>query len=256
MRGSKGGSKGTLNIILDIDNTFVEYSQGKHGNWQKLSPEEKAKYIFVGDSEGGEGFILRPYFDDFFEELSKMAKTVNLWTWSDCPYAESVKEIIEDRTSCRISNVWCDKHAQEAEDAGGQSKDLNYIWYTQKKFQPCDTVLIDDLHGNIHNTSNYQNGIRLKKFALWNRVNKKEPFGPYTDMSEDDTLIRVLRILRDLDTKRDLCPDGEEETAHPFEDAEVVGGRRRKTFKKSKKHRSKTARRRSWKARKSGGVRS
>ena len=247
---------GTLNIILDIDNTFVEYTHGKDGNWQKLSPAEKEKYVFVGNSAAGEGFILRPYFVEFFTELSKMAKTVSLWTWSDCPYAESVKEMIEERTPCRISNVWCDEHAEAAGDIGGQGKDLNYIWYQQNKFQPCDTILIDDLHSNIHNGANYQNGIQLKKFALWNRVTKKQPFGPYTDMSEDETLLEVLAVLRDLDVKRNLCPDGEEETAHPFEDAMVVGGRRHKTYRRKRAKPSKTARRRSSKARTYGGVRS
>jgi hypothetical protein len=225
---------GTLNIILDIDNTFLEYTHGNDGNWQKLSEDEKDKYIFEGDSDAGEGFILRPYFKEFFTELSKLAKTVSLWTWSDCPYAKSVKKIIEARTPCKISNVWCDEHAEAAGDIGGQGKDLNYIWYHQNKFQPCDTVLIDDLHSNIHNGANYQNGIQLKKFALWNRVTKKQPFGPYTDMSEDQTLLEVIRVLRDLDTKRGLCPEGEEETAHPFEDALVVGGRRRKTYRRKR----------------------
>ena len=217
-----------LNVILDIDNTFLEHTDSKHGTWSALTDAERAKYEFVASKHDPlSGFILRPGFVEFFTALSQLCKTVNLWTWSDCEYADGVKQLIESRTPCKITHVWCDEDAYAAHEMkGGHGKNLNYIWYTKKKFAPCDTILVDDLESNVHNGANYQNGIRLKKFALWSRVTKKTAFGPYTDMSADDTLMKVVDQLRKIDAQEGLCDDDEKP---PLEDVEVVGGRKKKT---------------------------
>ena len=213
-----------LNVVLDIDNTFVEYTFKKDGKWDGLPEAERSKYKFK------DGFVLRPHFHTFFKTLKGLVKSVNLWTWSDIDYANGVAEMITAETGCPIQNVWADTDAEASGEETGNSKDLNYLWYTKKIFQPCDTIIIDDLASNSTNPSNYQNGILLKPFALWGRVKKAQPYGAYQDLSEDDTLLKVLEELKRLEKDENVCADGKEETP-PLEDAlriNVSGGRRRR----------------------------
>ena len=244
-----------LNIILDIDNTLVEYSgrRGLKDQWAALSADERAKY------ELNQGFIIRPHLWTFFEWLKANVKTVNLWTASESDYANWVKEVIEDYMgSGFITNVWSADDCGEAKkmidkktgQPGGVVKNLNYIWYVKKKFQPCDTILIDDVSSNINNGYNYQNGIQLKAFALWGNVSHDNHEWRYRDLSKDRTLLDVIEVLKKVNGKP-LCNEGEEEDSHPFEDAPHIGigGRRRRKL-------TRRAWRRSGTARKYGGGRS
>ena len=244
-----------LNIILDIDNTLVEYSgrRGLKDQWAALSADERAKY------ELNQGFIIRPHLWTFFEWLKANVKTVNLWTASESDYANWVKEVIEDYMgSGFITNVWSADDCGEAKkmidkktgQPGGVVKNLNYIWYVKKKFQPCDTILLDDVSSNINNGYNYQNGIQLKAFALWGNVSHDNHEWRYRDLSKDRTLLDVIEQLKKV---KNICPEGEEEDSHPFEDAPHVGvgGRRKRRTRKSNR-----AWRRSGTARKYGGGRS
>jgi hypothetical protein len=240
--------KKQLNIILDIDNTLFEYSgrKGLKEQWAALPEAERKKY------ELREGFIVRPQLWDFLAWLKKLAKTVNLWTASEPDYANWVKDVIEgEMGEGFISNVWSSDDCAAAKamiekktgKPSGVVKNLNYIWYVKKKFNPCDTILIDDVSGNIHNNYNYQNGIQLKAFALWGNVSHDNHEWKYRNMSDDRTLLDVVDVLKKVNQK-DLCPDGEEEDSHPFEEAPTVGGRRKtRKFKRYAKRRYGTARR-------------
>jgi hypothetical protein len=219
---------GKINVILDIDNTIVEKTHTKDGKWAALPEAERAKYKYVDE------FVLRPHFKEFFQELKKLAKSINLWTWSDDRYAKNVKRMIEAETGVRVGHVWSEAHAQGAEDEFNGGKDLRYIWKEQGVFQPCDTVLIDDLPGNVESKWNYQNGIRVKPFALWGRVKHSQPYGPYQDLSNDRTLLEVIDALKKLDASSDFCPPGKEWDEGPFKDSALqIGlGRKRRTRKR------------------------
>ena len=202
-----------LNIILDIDNTLLEFMGVKDSPWEALPPEERSKYT---PASQGSKFILRPEFDDFFAWMKKLAKTVNLWTLSDKDYAHDVKHIIESKMGKGfISNVWCDTDAEEAiahpRPGGKNQKNLHWIWdqekYAKQGFMPCNTILIDDYSHNVDNLANYRNAIRIKKFALWSRVTKRDPFGPYVDMSKDRSLLDVVDELKKID-QSSLCGHG------------------------------------------------
>jgi hypothetical protein len=239
--------QGKLNIILDIDNTLLEYMV-KDAPWKDLPEAEKKKYDFY------QGFVLRPELWDFFAWMKKLAKTVNLWTLSDRDYANWVKEIIEEKMGEGfITNVWCDEDdalaKEHANPAKKIQKNLNWLW-DQGIFKPCDTILIDDYEANIKNEANYRNGIQIRKFALWSRVTKSDPFGPYRDMSKDRALLDVVDEIKKIDQSK-LC----EGDSRPIEKAvlrvSVPGGRRRRTRKLKP-----CVRRRCGTARKSGGGRS
>lgn len=232
-----------MNVILDIDETFVQYVG--IDDWNILPDTEKAKYKIGGQSASGL-FILRPHFDDFFDYLFTNANTVNLWTWSDKEYAQSVARLIQSHNQTwKIANIWYDDDVDASIKLHGHNKDLNYIWYTKKKFQPCDTILIDDLPENTQNPSNKRNGIQILPFhPLGEKVDKSQKTttkirtGVYTDMSNDDTLLRVKTLLQDAAKNPEFCQDGD--LPYPFTTPmKVTGGRRRrKTLRR--KHRTTT----------------
>jgi len=213
-----------LNVVLDIDNTLVEFILKNDGKWDELPETERSKYKFK------DGFVLRPHFHTFFKTLRGLVKSVNLWTWSDVEYGNTVAKMITAETGCPIQNVWGDVDAEASGEKIGNGKDLYYLWYTKNIFQPCDTIIVDDLPSNSVNSSNYQNGILVKPFALWGRVKKNQPYGPYQDLSGDDTLLKVLEELKKIENDKNVCSDGKEETP-PLEDAIRInesGGRRRR----------------------------
>lgn len=230
-----------INVILDIDETFVTYGHGE--DWETVPPEQRDKYEIERTPNGGV-FVLRPYLVPFFEFLRDNAKTVNLWTWSDEEYAHGVKEMLERKVKgLRITNVWYDDDADASKAMKGRcNKNLNYIWYTKKVFSPCDTVLIDDLPENTQNTANYQNGIRLPPFdVLGEKVKRKNGSkrirsGYSRDLSGDEALMEVKLVLQRLG-ETVTCDD---EERGPFEDVEHVGGgrRRRRTRRYRRKHRT------------------
>lgn len=237
-----------MNVILDIDETFVQYVGSE--DWNTLSEDEKKKYRI--DGEGSQGlFILRPHFDEFFAYLFKNAKTVNLWTWSDEDYAMGVARLIKSQNPAwKITNVWYDSDVEESINMYGHNKDLNYIWYTKKTFNPCDTILIDDLPDNTQNPSNKKNGIQIlpfhplgEKLDKENRTRTKIRTGVYEDMSRDNVLLRVIEILEDVRKNPNFCKEGD--MPHPFKSSvKVMGGRRRRNtlrrrkFKRTRKNRS------------------
>lgn len=226
-----------MNVILDIDETFVQYV-GKD-DWASLSDEQRAKFETGGANQNGL-FILRPHFDEFFEYLFNEADTVSLWTWSDIEYAQGVADMIRKRNpKWKIANTWADEDVDASIALNGHNKDLNYIWYTKNMFQPCDTILVDDLDSNTQNPSNIKNGIKLKAFDVLGekkRVSKtKIRTGHFTDMSNDDTLLKVIEVLKKVKSNPDFCSEGD--MPFPFEGSTKVGGRR-KTIRKRKHRRT------------------
>ena len=216
-----------MNVILDIDETFVQFVGTQ--DWEGMPEGEKIKYETT--EPGGSGlFILRPHFDEFFDFLFKTAKTVSLWTWSDMEYAEGVAGLIKSHNpKWKIANIWCDTDVDASIEEYGNNKDLNYIWHTIGMFTPEDTVLIDDLPDNTQNESNIGNGIQVKPFhPLGEKLKKGERSrnkirtGHYTNLSNDDTLLRVIEVLKTAEL--------------PFRGStKVLGGRRRtKTVRRKK----------------------
>lgn len=236
-----------LNIILDIDNTIVEYVHRNGVNalrplWDALPAAEKAKYTLEG------GWVLRPGFVEFFNNLHTHFKSVSLYTLSERDYASDMKDVIEARTDCVIKNAWGSEdndvgveHVNDDEgEATGDSKDLKYVWdVLDTSFKRCDTVLIDDLRSNSGNGSNYKNGIQISPFSLWNSTKRSVVPSAYIDLSGDNALDKVFGALKKINDKPHLCRDKAKSTfdclASPLNVAYKVGGtRKRKTNKKKK----------------------
>jgi len=224
----KGHKK--LNVILDIDETFVQYGG-----------EEDVQYLPEGKFEVEGGFIFRPHMKEFLSFLRDNCATVNLWTWSDKVYANGLKTILQKRVpGLKISNIWVDNDVEASIELNGNNKDLNYIWYELgvDGFLPCNTILIDDLKENAINPSNRKNSINLKAFEP---MGPKKPKGSLTkgsirtgaheDFSKDRILLDVIEILKDVMKKSDFCEDGDLPKPFPYcvPRPGVSGGGRRKT---------------------------
>ena len=232
-----------MNVILDIDETFVQYVG--HDDWAGMPAAEQSKYETGAPGRGGL-FILRPGFREFFTFLKDNAKTINLWTWSDIDYAKVVKGLIESTVpGTKISNVWVDDDVEASIELHGHNKDLNYIWYTKNKFQPCDTILVDDLPANTQNPSNIKNGIQIAPFHPLGEKTKSKTAtkirtGVLHDLSKDDALMKVAEKLRSILANPDFCSEGD--MPFPLPGSTKIGGKRRKTQKR-KQNKRKTSRR-------------
>jgi len=237
-----------MNVILDIDETFVQY--GNNDDWDIVPDADKSKYELVRPNKRG-FFILRPHFDKFFEFLFKNCRTVNLWTLSDKEYAEGVASLIAKRGSAlgktwKIANIWVDTDNDEASDNYGGHKNITWIRFEHDHmFMPFNTVLVDDLPRNTQNKFNMRNGIQILPFdPLGHAKDRKDRTpgsmrkGPYHEMSSDDTLLKVIEKLKEVMEKP------------MFEDSTKInvsaGGKRKRLQKKTKRSkglRRKTSRR-------------
>lgn len=232
-----------MNVILDIDETILQY--GGKLDWESIPQIERAKY-----KTAGKVFILRPHFDEFFSYLFDNCASVNLWTWSDKEYAEEVADIIRRRNpKWKVANIWYDEDVDASIEMYGHNKDLNYIWYKKNTFQPCDTILVDDLPRNTQNSSNIKNGIQIAPFnPLGEKLGKEERkpgkirTGEYTDLSNDDTLLKVIQVIEKANKDPKLCSEGD--LPHPFSaPMKLVGGRRRKTHRRKNRRTTRKYRR-------------
>jgi hypothetical protein len=139
--------------------------------------------------------------DEFFDYLFKHCY-VSIWTWSDADYARGVVNtfIKNDHPERSLKHVLSDKHAEKADDIYGYSKDLRFFWDAlneeeeEVKYTPSNTILIDDLPNNSVNYANRDNSITIKPFALFGEV--KDRSDPYEDVSADDSLLKVIEILK------------------------------------------------------------
>jgi len=214
-----------LNVILDIDETLVYFINKKYWkhSWDLLSDEEKAKYTVKPNNSGV--FIIRPHLPKFLSFLFKHCN-VSLWTLSDEEYAEGVAKMFVSSKSPRQSErksphqsphrkhklqhiLNGDEHAELAGDLHGNNKDLNWLWYHSGYdcFAECNTILIDDLPANSINPSNRQNSITINPFALFGEV--KDRSKPYLDVSEDDTLLKIIELLKIVMKQQHNCAEGD-----------------------------------------------
>lgn len=217
--------KGKLNVILDIDETLLQFVGD--GKKDRIPEDMQEEYDYLTDY-----FIARPHLDEFMKFLSENCATVNIWTWSDKPYADEVAELIQDRVpGLKFTNVWADTDANASVKMYGHHKDLNYIWYKKGQFDPCNTILIDDAADNTKNKSNYRNVIRVPEFS---------PTGNAKKALNDSAFLKVIEMLKAAMENPAFCSKGD--LPFPFEDAKpgkprTIGGKRKtiRRHKRSKK---------------------
>lgn len=243
-----------LNVILDIDETFLYYINKDFfpHSWDTLSDTEKAKYKIIESKNGI--FLVRPHLEEFCDYIFENFN-VSLWTWSEPSYARGLpsKLLLDKNPERKLAYVFASMHAAASSKKDGVSKDLNYLWYRIGKegiktanpkanpnddmvlpngdegkgksyglpnFHECNTILIDDLPSNSVNGSNKLNSITIKPFAPFGE--NKERKDKYHDVSNDRTLLEVLKILKKAQKIADKSYKSYEETEDEKELAKSV----------------------------------
>ena len=222
-----------LNLIFDIDDTLVAYT--RNADWAAVPVEVKKQFRVFKNPTGV--FVLRPHFDEMMKFAFENCATVNLWTWSDMEYAQGLAKHISDcNPAWKFANIWAEEDADASMEYGaakypdkkGHAKDLNYIWYEKKKFNPCDTILVDDRDGNVLNPSNRRNTIHVKMFH------------PDAEGAKDDVFVKVIAKLKEVMAQPGFCSEGDlpfplpapyRATARRRTRKAKKAGRRRKTVK-------------------------
>lgn len=225
------GPKKWLNVVLDIDETFLQFGEEIDRKTLLTKTEEK-KYTLE------ENFILRPGFDEFFAWLRDNCNTVNLWTLSEEDYANDVKTMVEKRVpGLKLNLVLDTTHNAEATEYFGGRKNLNYIWNQKewkKTFTPGNTVLIDDLSASTEG-ANSPNGIWIPQFSPLGKSQKKKDHcghkraGPYVDFSEDHVLADVIGVLKGIQPGETPFTERVKIDGIHREDEDIMHAGRRKT---------------------------
>jgi hypothetical protein len=231
-----------LNVILDIDETFVHFVGIE--DWANVPEADKPRYATTFKEGRNKFYILRPGIEKFFQFLDETCKSISFWTLSDKGYAMDTKALIESTIKntkgkpIKISNVWVDDDNEAAEEEYGNTKELQYIWDNYKQFTPANTILVDDVQINTQNPANKYNGIQILPFnPLGKRAKEvtttKMRTGPYKNMLDDTELERVADIIRGA--ADELCTKSRPFCKPQALDVNPAHGGRRKTRRKARK---------------------
>ena len=122
-----------LNVIFDIDETFVHYMTMER--WSLVPAQDKPKYMTVMRPGDPGGYVIRPFMRDLFEYCRDTDCNICLWTWSDHKYAMDVADILYSLIGIRPYMILSQKHAERSLSISpqGYHKDLNMIWYGVKR---------------------------------------------------------------------------------------------------------------------------
>lgn len=218
-----------LNVILDIDETLVQYLGPK--NKITVDEDELSKYD-SHTTKSGKMFLLRPRVQEFLDTLFEKYN-VSLWTFSGKEYALGVANFlvygkdsngvpkypkrklkfilssIDDNNNAEISHTgenWA--YGNAASEHHGNAKDLNHLWYARDKdgkyipnpaypnLRECNTVLIDDNPKNVMNPSNHKNAIKIQKFEVES--------GDFTIDTVFDQCLEILEKAQTILSRPDL----------------------------------------------------
>lgn len=133
-----------LNVLLDLDNSVISSLSLKEIKKIKGIDNRKLDYKTM---EGYYRVYSRPHLKKFLTYLFKHFD-VSVWTAASRDYASFIIEniIIDGNEDRQIKMFLYDDNCDESQKYYNENspKDLRYI-YNFKGFQPCNTVIIDDL---------------------------------------------------------------------------------------------------------------
>lgn len=203
-----------MNVFLDIDEAFLnsqDVSSVKKtlDGWDeevREEFEENVKQIIFNPAKGPANsavFLMRPKWKEYFKFLflDPSVKSVNLWTWSDVPYAKIVAKTIEteikkivnpaDKERIKFKLVLGDEHVEESIEWGMENypdtydktntrdKDLRWICskYKSQQFSMRNCILVDD---NVKNTRNPSNALNSINVVEWNPLDTEDFYDKIT----------------------------------------------------------------------------
>ena len=225
-----------LLVVFDIDETLIQYiSKGQLPNtmWESVPKKVKDMYKFSIVEDGQDKIFLRPGLHELFRwfNLNKDSVRVALWTYSEQQYSQSIANMLTDAfglDSDFFLFTWgCEQIEEEFEDEPGDDypKNLRKVWSDFTNFNTFNTIIVDDLHGNIRHTRNVNNCILIQPYAPFSRNKIREPLpDPDTEKERMDMIIndnamdilkniceKVMNDLKGCDSEEDIDPNFDKE---------------------------------------------
>lgn len=198
---------GFLNVILDIDETFLHHVS--KDVWDSVPDDQRDNFTYTSDASGSSYFVFRPHLKEFAQFLTENTATVNIWTWNSKSYATEVAALMKKEFGLEFKNIWASEEADKANDEYGGHKPLPWLW-DQGIFSPSDTFLIDD-HPNLIATYKKKNA--KGKDVTYASLNSKNafnipPFEPEDDpedAAEDDGLLQAIEEMKKVNEGKRFC---------------------------------------------------
>lgn len=225
--------KKRLLVVFDIDETLIHFlpkQKIKNTNWKELSDEDKAQFNNIAPRDD-HAALLRPHLCDLFRFFNRNQDkyAVALWTYSEQEYAEDIGGMISEH--CGLPEdfflfKWGLEQIKKAEGGEDYPKNLNMVWANFTDFNKFNTIIVDDLHGNIRHEHNVENSILIQPYAPFGRDKKRKPMTD--DMREialnDDALRQLGKICKIVSKDIQGCDDTDVEAA--FETESVFSPKR------------------------------
>ena len=224
-----------MNVFLDIDEAFLnsqDVSSVKKtlDGWDEEVREEfeenVKQIIFTPDKGRADSavFLMRPKWKEYFKFLflDPSVKSVNLWTWSDVPYAKIVAKTIETEIKKIVSPVeesieWgMENYPDTYDKTNTRDKDLRWICskYKSQNFSMRNCILVDD---NVKNTRNPSNALNSINVVEWNPLDT-EDF--YDKITINGVKKNVLEFVMDNITQAYI--NRKKKTSGPFTETIVL----------------------------------
>ena len=220
--------KKRLLVIFDIDETLIHFlpkNKMDNTNWKQLSEQDKSQFNYISD--GGHAVFLRPYLCELFRffNANQDKYAVGLWTYSEREYSEGIADVITD--SCGLDkDFFLFKWGVEDIDDEDYPKNLKNVWSEFSDFNKFNTIIVDDLHGNIRHEHNVENSILIQPYAPFSRDKKRKPMTDEMRVTalNDDALKQLKDICEVVSKDITGCDDEDIESA--FETESVFSPKR------------------------------
>ena len=214
--------KKRLLVVFDIDETLIHFLPKKfidNTNWKQLSAEEKAQFENISPRDD-HAVLLRPYLGELFRffNANQDKYAVALWTYSEQEYAEDIAGMISNH--CGLPSdfflfKWGYEQIQKAKGGENYPKNLNMVWGNFTDFNKFNTIIVDDLHGNIRHEHNAENCVLIQPYAPFGRDKERMPMTPamLDKALNDDALQHMQTICETVSRDIQGCEDEDVEGA-------------------------------------------
>lgn len=214
--------KKRLLVVFDIDETLIHFLPKKfidNTNWKQLSAEEKAQFENISPRDD-HAVLLRPYLGELFRffNANQDKYAVALWTYSEQEYAEDIGGMISAHYGLPEDFFlfkWGLEQIRKAKGGENYPKNLNMVWGNFTDFNKFNTIIVDDLHGNIRHEHNAENCVLIQPYAPFGRDKERMPMTPamLDKALNDDALQHMQTICETVSRDIQGCEDEDVEGA-------------------------------------------
>jgi len=212
----EGDKRKKLCVVFDIDETLIQFlnkTQINNTNWNAMSIEDKSSFDYVDND--GHVIFLRPYLKELFRmfNANKDRFSVALWTYSEQEYSEGIAKIL--RRECGLDDdfflfTWGAEQITDDGYCGDECpKNLNVVWDNFPQFNTFNTIIVDDLYGNITHEYNIKNCVLIQPYAPFGRDKTRVPMSnELKDRAlNDDMLLQLQDVCEKVSKDIQNCDE-------------------------------------------------